>query len=327
MSKLFKYSVWLVVILVAVNFVSCKKSSTEPEPEPVNEFNVLIQYLEGSDGGYINTDAPAIISADDIRAVLDDYKIVDIRSAADYTTSHITGAVNVTLANVVTYCQTNYTTSDQILVACYTGQSAGHAVLALNVLGYNAYSLKFGMSCADTTLDRWTSNCSSAYEAHFTTTATALGAAGSYPTLSTGKTSGAEILADRVSAMLTAGFKSVSASDVLANPDDYYIVNYFSESDYLGNGNCPLGHIEGAFQYTPKQSLKTSEDLATLPTDKQIVVYCWTGQTSSQVTAFLNILGYEAYSLRFGVNGMVYETLTGSRWSEAQITTLPLTSG
>ena len=327
MSKVFKYSVWLVVILVAVNFVSCKKSSTEPEPEPVNEFNVLIQYLEGSDGGYINTDAPNIVSADDIRAVLDDYKIVDIRSAGDYATSHITGAVNVTLANVVSYCVANYTPSDQILIACYTGQSAGHAVLALNLLGYNAYSLKFGMSCADTTLDRWSSNCNSAYETHFTTTATALGAAGSYPTLSTGQTNGAEILADRVEAMLTAGFKGINASDVLANPDDYYIVNYFGESDYLGNGDCPLGHINAAFQYTPAQSIQTREDLATLPTDQPIVVYCWTGQTSSQVTAFLNILGYEAYSLKFGVNGMVYESLEGHKWSEAQITTLPLTSG
>ena len=29
-------------------------------------------------------------------------------------------------------------------------------------------------------------------------------------------------------------------------------------------------------------------------TDMPIVVYCWTGQHSSQVTAYLNMLGYEA---------------------------------
>ncbi|RQV98987.1 MAG: rhodanese-like domain-containing protein, partial [Calditrichaeota bacterium] len=186
------------------------------------------------------------------------------------------------------------------------------------------YSLGFGMSVADSSLDRMTPNVRSDLGAQFTTTPTAKNAAGDYPTLSSGKTTGPEILADRVQTMLSNGFKGVSAATVLANPDNYYIVNYFSEADYLGQGGCPPGHITGATQYTPKASLKTSAALNTLPTDEPIVVYCWTGQNSSQVAAWLNILGYEAYSLTFGVNGMVHDQLTANKWSQAAITGLPL---
>ena len=35
--------------------------------------------------------------------------------------------------------------------------------------------------------------------------------------------------------------------------------------------------------------------------DKPVVVYCYTGQTSSQTTAILRLLGYEAYSLSGGM--------------------------
>jgi rhodanese-related sulfurtransferase len=326
MKYLRNYFTMLLAVLVLLSLFSCSKDSTEPEEKPINEFNVLIQYLEGSGGDYINTNAPKVIAASAVAPNLADYKVIDIRGADAFNAKHIDGAVNVSLANIKTYAEANLSKTDKILVACYTGQSAGHAVLVLNLLGYDAYSLKWGMSCADSSLDRWTANCISSYAGSFTTTATAINAAGEYPTLDTGKKTGEEILAARVDTLLLKkGFRSISAADVLANPSDYYIVNYFSEDDYLGLGACPPGHINGAYQYTPKSSLKSTAQLKNLPTDKPIVVYCWTGQTSSQVTAFLNILGYEAYSLRAGVNGMVHDQLTGSQWSEAQITpVLPL---
>jgi rhodanese-related sulfurtransferase len=327
MKYLRNYFTALLAVLVLLSLFSCSKDSTEPEEKPINEFNVLVQYLEGTGGDYINTTAPKIVTAGTVAPNLADYKVIDIRQEADYNAKHIDGAVNVSLANIKTYAETNLGKTDKILVACYSGQSAGHAVLALNLLGYDAYSLKWGMTCADTSLDRWTSGTSSAYASSFTTTPTALNAAGEYPTLSTGKKTGEEILAARVDAMLAAGYKSKSATDVLANPSNYYIVNYFSESDYIGQGNCPPGHIDGAYQYTPNSSLKTTAQLKNLPTDKPIVVYCWTGQNSSQVAAFLNVLGYDAYSLGRGVNGMVYDQLLpgGTKWSASQITSvLPL---
>ena len=47
------------------------------------------------------------------------------------------------------------------------------------------------------------------------------------------------------------------------------------------------------------------------------MVYCWTGQTASQVVAYLNMLGYDAYSLKFSSNALWYNSLTAHKWSEA----------
>jgi rhodanese-related sulfurtransferase len=57
-------------------------------------------------------------------------------------------------------------------------------------------------------------------------------------------------------------------------------------------------------QYTPKADLKMSTFLKTLSTEKPVVVYCYTGQTSSHVAAFLRVVGYDAKSLLYGANGM-----------------------
>ncbi|GAB4343899.1 MAG: hypothetical protein Kow0037_32290 [Calditrichia bacterium] len=314
MRNMQKFFAYLLAVLVLVNLFGCSKSSTEPEQTKA-EIQTLIEYLEGAGGDYINTTAPKIVTASAVmQAGLGTYKILDIRAAADYNAGHIQGAINVTLAEIYNYVKANFSKTDKILVVCYTGQSAGHAVLALNLMGFDAYSLKFGMSSWHADFDKWTANCNSGFASHFTKDVTAKPAKGNYPTINTGKSTAEEILEARVQAMLSEGFKGINAADVLANPDNYFILNYFSEADYLGQGNCPLGHIKGAMQYTPKASLKSTADLATLPTDKKIVVYCWTGQNSSQVAAFLNVLGYDAVSLKFGVNGMIHDHLTGSKW-------------
>jgi hypothetical protein len=44
------------------------------------------------------------------------------------------------------------------------------------------------------------------------------------------------------------------------------------------------------------------DNLATIPPDKDVVVVCYTGQTAGQATAGLNMLGYDAYALLFGMS-------------------------
>jgi rhodanese-related sulfurtransferase len=61
-----------------------------------------------------------------------------------------------------------------------------------------------------------------------------------------------------------------------------------------------LGHIPGAVNI-PLSTLFTEENLAKLPTDRQIVVYCYTGHTASQATALLNVNGYDAVCLTSGM--------------------------
>ena len=74
-----------------------------------------------------------------------DPTIIDIRADEDYEISHIPGAVNVSGKVFFTEATLSTLPQDgQVVVYCYTGQTAGQVVGALNTLGYDAYSLKFG---------------------------------------------------------------------------------------------------------------------------------------------------------------------------------------
>jgi rhodanese-related sulfurtransferase len=77
------------------------------------------------------------------------------------------------------------------------------------------------------------------------------------------------------------------------------------------------GHIPGAINI-PLADLAKPESLAKLPTDKKIVVYCYTGHTGSQATAILNLLGYDASNLKFGMTSWTKDTdVASGRYVEA----------
>jgi len=270
----------------------------------------------------VNTDLPSIILAEavnnDVITGADIY-IMDIRSATDYATGYIAGAVNVASGDVLTHVMDEgLAKTDKIVIVCYTGQTAGWATSVLRLNGYtNTFSMKWGMcSWHSDFAAKWQNNISNTYSTQFEDAAVPKGAMGNMPTLSTGQTTGQAIFDARVAALMAEGFGAakISNTDVFANTDNYYIVNYWADADYTH-----YGHIPGAMQYTPKESIAYDVDLKTLPTDKTIVVYCWTGQTSAFLTAYLRILGYDAKSLLFGANGMIYDDLESHKWSDSQI--------
>ena len=52
----------------------------------------------------------------------------------------------------------------------------------------------------------------------------------------------------------------------------------------------------------------------TIPTDKTILNVCYTGQTASYATSLLNLLGYDAQNLLFGVCGIDTTLAGGTNW-------------
>ncbi len=300
--------IFLSALFALIVVSSCKKE------EPIVEARVLIDHLESTIDPI--SFMPSIITAADLQSanVLDQVYIIDIRAAADYATGHIENAVNVAAGDILDHVEsTDLSGYEKIAVVCYSGQSAAWATSLLRLKGYdNAYSLKFGMAswhvdCAGS----WNNSVSNMYYTQFETTANDKGAEGDLPELSTGFETAEEILDARVDEILGEGFTpaGISASDVFANLDDYYIINYWPADQY-----ADPGHVPGAIQYTPKASLTTDTDLLTLPTDKTVVVYCYTGQTSAYVAAYLRVLGYDAKSLKFGANGMIYDNMPASKW-------------
>jgi len=119
---------------------------------------------------------------------------------------------------------------------------------------------------------------------------------------------GETILKARVEAVVAAGFQTATGTDVLGSPANYFINNYFSDADYTG-----FGHIDGAYRILP---LTIADDLIyNLDPSGIVVTYCYTGQTSAVITAYLNVLGYTAKSMTFGMNG-VYNS--NSAWTTNQ---------
>lgn len=263
-----------------------------------------------------NSQTPGVIAATTLNDNLANYTVIDIRSQTAYDAGHIPGAYHSTLATLVADLEQNIPAGKPYVVACYTGQSAGHAKLAMELLGYGeVYSLGFGMSSWNTTLDSWTANCDETLGNPETTGNNGNLTKHGYPNLAGNART---IVRERVEWMLQNGFQGKSFNDIRDNLGDYFVINYFGEADYMGQGSAGVpGHIPGAYQFTPYASLGDKQMLENLPTNMPIVVYCWTGQHSSQVTAYLNMLGYEAYSLKFGSNNLFHPKLTAHKWSAA----------
>lgn len=297
-------------------FTSCTKEiEVNPTSSISDESLALTAYMESSESplgkDYVNTDLPAMIKASDVKVLNETNQvyIVDIRSATDFSTGHIANAHNVAFGEVKSHLDAaDLTGIEKIAIVCYTGQTASYCTSLLRLAGYdNVYALKWGMcSWHSDFASKWQSSVANTYATQFTATAETKGAKGDMPALSTGKTTAEDILNDRISTLFSEGFDpaKVSSSTVFGNLSSYYIINYWPENHYSSPG-----HIPGAIQYTPKESLMLSADLQTLPTDKTIVVYCYTGQTSAALTAYLRLLGYDAKSLLFGANGMIYDVL------------------
>lgn len=305
----------LCILAVTLTVTSCKKD------EVVNESLVLAEYLESADSplmkDYVNTDMPSIMAASEVKSLNETGQvyIIDIRSAADFATGHIANAHNVVLGDILTHiAAVDLTPYTKVAVVCYTGQTAGYATSLLRIMGYDkAFSMKWGMCSWNADFaGKWNTAISTgnAYASQFTSTATEKNVAGEMPTLTTGKTTGQEILEARVAALLTEGFTPATVSNkaVFDNLSAYYIVNYWPAAHYASPG-----HIPGAVQYEPKASIKLAADLKTLPTDKPIAVYCYTGQTSAFMAAYLRLLGYDAKSLLYGANGMIYDMMATAK--------------
>ncbi|MCB8994319.1 MAG: rhodanese-like domain-containing protein [Bacteroidales bacterium] len=317
---------FLSILFLAFIASSCQKD----EKVVVNESQVLTEYLESTDSplmkDFVNTDMPTIMGATEVKSLNETGQvyIIDIRSATDFATGHIHNAHNVALADILTHIESvDLTPYTKVAIVCYSGQTAGFAASLLRLMGYDkVYSMKWGMCSWNTDFAGGWKNAvtnGNTYASQFVATATEKGPKGDLPVLNTGFTKANDILKARVNALLTEGYTpaKVSAQSVFDNLSNYYIVNYWPANHY-----SDPGHIPGAIQYTPKESIKLDVDLKTLPTDKPIAVYCYTGQTSSYLAAYLRLLGYDAKSILYGANGMIYDVMVGkgmTNFSDSQI--------
>lgn len=304
--------------------VGCGDDDDPTEPEPINEFELLTEVGDTYVANYTTPGGAGVnVAISDVFDNLTDGNtandpyIIDYRSEADYNTVHIKGANRMALTDLVAKIEDGTIPADKtILNVCYSGQTASSATAFMNLVGLEAQNLLYGMCSVDTSFSitkQWQGQVKADERAgDVVSTASTTTTTNDFPTLSTGGTTAEEVFKARFNEVIASSWPRIGADDVWDNPGNYFIVNYWSQTDYTN-----IGHIPGAYQFTPNTSLLSDAQLNLLPTDKTIVVYCWTGQTSAQICTYLTMLGYDAKSLLYGFNGFAYGLLSGHKYGGA----------
>ena len=307
MRNSIKLLFFVVVLPAMVLLTGCKDD--EPTVPTQSEFEKLTDYMLLN-----NLDLPSVLDGWVIPAhkleltadnAVDGYVVLDIRSEDHFNTGHIKDAINTPVADILEVAANNGGKTAKFLVVCYSGQTAGRAVGALRLMGYeNAKSLKWGMSgwhqdfadmekgwenkVADLDHSNWIKSGDPEPVKDF-----------ALPNINTGGSTGETILELRVRTMLANSSWIIGNTDVLDNPQNYFINNKWSISSWDA-----YGHITGAYRID--EDLKIA-NLKNLDPSTTMITYCYTGQTSAITTLWLQVLGYDnARSLKFGVNAINY---------------------
>jgi len=213
--------------------------------------------------------------------------ILDIRSAEDFEAGHIPGAVHSPWAEVGNIMD-RLPRNKPVVVACYSGQTAGQTVGVLRMAGFNnVKSLQSGISLG------WVE------AAGLPLDDTGMNAAADLDSVSSPADEKEEIIweaAKEFFAAVASGNNIIPGpelNDALeSNPNSFYVLDIRSADDYAE------GHIVGSVHSPWAELGNLLEDL---PSTRPIVVGCYSGQTAGQTVGVLRLLGFDAYSLQFGV--------------------------
>jgi rhodanese-related sulfurtransferase len=243
--------------------------------------------------------------------------IISVRSQEDYDKGHIPGAVRVDYKTMFTPENlATLPTGQQIVVYCYTGQTSSQVVSALKMLGYDAYSMLYGF-CAWNSDPNAGSTCfdeATVGHDYPTTTDPTIALTIAYPPA----TPLADTIQAAADAYFSGGTKNISAADLFDNlndgdsSNDPWVLSVRSQEDY-DKGHIPSAHwIDYKTMFGP-------DGLVSVPPDMPIVVYCYTGQTASQATSALNMLGYDAANLLFGMEGWTMDKEVRARYFDPEM--------
>ena len=299
----------LLALLVTLPLLSACGGEEEPIPAPApapvpapapapekSEFDTVkaavADYLADKAGNTKASDLHMRIAEDDAPY------IVSLRKPEDFAKGHIPGAINIGFSDLATLPE-----DEEILVYCYTGQSASFGAAVLGVMGYDVQNLLHGMSSWSDDPDIYVSRFDpAAHQGDFKVETAANEAAETYdfPELeNTAATDPADIVK---AAVATVSPKYITAADLnmkLAEEEEMTVVSVRSAEHYAA------GHIPSAINIGLSS---LADNLDKLNPDAPVYVYCYTGHSAAQAVALLNLLGYDAYSVKFGMCSWTKDT-------------------
>ncbi|MGE5351486.1 MAG: rhodanese-like domain-containing protein [Acidobacteriota bacterium] len=330
-----KALIYICLAPLLMYYEGCLESNVLPEFNASLENSAMLLVYFEQEGDFINTmDAPPNVEASEVYSNLESYLVLDTRSHDLFKAGHIKGAINLEAKDLASYFKQNNTGKYiKAVLISQAGQASSYYATLLRLLGYkNVYSLNFGMASWNTAFSGiWNEHTKdSPNMKSYTNAASTMNPKTSLPHLEfrTKSLDIKDMVEERVSDMLLEGFNenltfegtSVSGPAITVNhlfPEDLisdnYTVCYGSDALYSAVGRfnpySGLGHPEGAISYAPYSSLKSSNYLQTLPTDRKIGLYCYNGQYSASAAAYLRLLGYDARSMLFGAHELFYSRM------------------
>ncbi|MGB4441131.1 MAG: rhodanese-like domain-containing protein [Coriobacteriia bacterium] len=310
-----------VLVLGLVAVPGCATEDTAPAEVPAAEettasepsADIRTAMIEAANEYFKSEPTPTIAGADLLKVVNDKdpaYQIVDIRSAEHYALGHIDGAINIpfeTTADDESLAKLDDT--KRIVVVCYTGHTASMVNMVWNMLGYDAVTLKFGMSgwVADKAIVGV--DIPGKAGAGYPTVSTPTEAAGPFeaPELEGEYADVAEAIKGQARAYFARDAAPTIAPEdvyaiVQAKDPAYQIISVRKPEDYA------KGHIDGAINILWTD---IADNLDKVDPSKKIIIYCYTGHTGGEATMFLNLMGYDAHNMKFGMSGWTNDTGMG----------------
>ena len=291
--KKFLITLLTVSLLLSSLFISCTKEEAPAEAQaaPVVQVNTLEDtvnaYFENKPDNNYKIGQKDIV---DMVKAGEDIVLLDLRKPEDYAKGHLKGAVNIPWGMEL-YNQLKYIPRDKdVYINCYSGQTAGQAVILLNVAGVSARSINLGWNFGISKVE----GVDSVIETEENL-------------LDTSKTWETDAAIDAAYKAYYEEFASLKGTPFANN-----IVSEENAKKILDSGDSDVvfvsirkadayaaGHIAGATNMPWGKGI--NEMFASLPADKKIIIYCYSGQTAGQTVAGLDLLGYDAVSLKGGM--------------------------
>ena len=294
-----KYFTVLTLILGLAFLFSCSSSTEEKEKK--SNFEVIQPVVEEAIANWSNF----IITAQALHDDMSNHFVVSVRKPEHFALGHVPGAINIPWTQIAKEENLKKLPADKNIVTyCYTGHTGQISATILKVLGYDVSNMKWGiMSWTKNDTVRVQKAFSEESDAHDFAVTTDVPETKTYD------------LAD------PNYVDSEDAMTILKAAADQYVSNHkpvilAQDLFELLNDNDPsndpqivsvrksehykIGHIPGAINISWKEIAKV-DNLKKLDPNRQIVTYCYTGHTGQIACTVLNLLGYDALNLKFGI--------------------------
>ena len=278
-------SLLLILAITPLAVFATGQQDTAPVVQSENTVQIAAESYFGNYPGSRIVGADAVFTAIDAR---DDFLILDIRKTEDYAKGHLKGAVNAPWGPAIASAL-NWLPDDKVVyVNCYSGQTAGQAVAALNIAGIQAQSIKYGWNLGISKTEGFET---------YVETASVMSPDASGVKFDPEVKAAVEAY---FNAIPDGGSNIIAAAklkEMLDSEEKMTIVSIRKPEDYAA------GHIEGAINIPFGAGMQTN--FSQLPKNEKIYIYCYSGQTAGQTVGILRLFGYDAVSVKSGMGTSV----------------------